>query len=81
MNYKKWENPMERGTASMLTREQQRNRERRDDIWVEWSGTGGTFTIHRNGGFPVFPLTREESLWVRRTIADVYNLGQYIGIA
>lgn len=43
-------------------------------VWVEWTGSGGSFTIHRNSNIPVFPLTSEESEWVRRTIRNLFGL-------
>lgn len=65
------------GHENMLTRQEQALRGRRDDLWCEWTGTGGTFTIHRNGGFPIFPMTREESDWVRSVIQRVYGAGAH----
>lgn len=61
----------------MYTREEVEAQERRDDLWVRWTGTGGTFEIIRNGGFPVFPLTRKEKKWLSDQIGEIYDLGEF----
>lgn len=47
------------------------------DLWIEWSGTGGTFTMHRNGGRPVFPVTEHELDWLDQQIAWIFDTKHY----
>jgi hypothetical protein len=47
------------------------------DLWIEWSGTGGTFTMHRNHGNPVFPLMQIEVDWLDKQIAYIYDVRTY----
>jgi len=47
------------------------------DLWIEWSGTGGTFTMHRNNGRPVFPITLDEVEWLDKQIAYIFNPKTY----
>lgn len=65
------------GTMSMLTREEQEQLEIRDDIWIRWTGTGGTFEVIKNGGFPVFPIRKSERTWLSRMIEEIYDLPQF----
>lgn len=47
------------------------------DLWIEWSGTGGTFTMHRNNSRPVFPVTAHELDWLDQQIAFIYDVKSY----
>jgi hypothetical protein len=44
------------------------------DIWIEWTSSLGTFTIHRNDGHPIFPMTPEEAAWVRVQVREIFSM-------